>query len=313
MIRHSDAHMARTTPEGARARLRGRDAIVRARCAPCGGAEIAIKWLHDDALIFAESFGRAFLSRALDRCGVAAGDPARTIVRLVMRAVSGVDGALTVDAASMDDLVAFRDGGARDDDAFDFERCYLILGLETSRGERAHVPLPLTRVRLRGSAVEGEGEGSATPRETEDAARARIEALEEEARRMRRRHEAEIAALKSKHEAAMAAMRANETRLRVKLRDATATAKAVERTRAAREGRARGRGDEREREDESDENTFRAIVAISENADRAVAKRQDEAMDEIDARLRSLQAFLSRSKDESRPPPSKSSPSKSRK
>lgn len=272
--------------ESASARLRGQDAIVRARRAPRGGAEIAIKWLHEEGLIFASAFSAGFLRRALDRCGVEAGDPARTIVRLVMRALGGGESALTVDAASMDDLEAFREGRARDDDAFGFERCYLILGMETSRG-RVHVPLPLMRVRL----ANGSGGATSTSTARADDPNARVEALEEEMRRMRLKHEAEIAALVSKHEAAMAAMRASETRLRVKLRDAVATAKAVERTRGAREERAR-------RRDESDDNSFRAIVAETEEADRVLFQRQDETMEEIDARLHALQAFLSQTIDE---------------
>ena len=288
----------RARDERARGRLRGRDAVVRARCAPREGAEVGIQWEHDDGLIFVGSFSAAFLRRAWARCGASCDRPARAIVRLVMRGVRGEGGGVTVDAAFMEDLEAARDGRARDDDAFDRERCYLILGMEVD-GRRVHVPLPLTRVRFGDEGGGGGGGGAAA---TASGGGGRVEALEEEMRRMRLRHEAEIAALKSKHEAAMAAMRASETRLRVKLRDAVATAKAVERTRGAREERARRRD-----EGESDERSFWAVVAKSDDADREMVERQDEAMEAIDARLRSLQDFLSRTRDESRPPPTKHS------
>lgn len=277
--------------------LRGRPARVKARARATGTLDVAMRWMHDDGLIFANSFNAAALRRA---SATTALDGARAIVRALRRAVRERNDGVAVDCASMEDLVAARDGGAADtgDDGFDVERVFLILSVEGADRTRAHVPLPLARVRPsmevgvdRGTRARGDAAETARAAELE---REMATMRAREARLLERCRE-EMAAMRAKHAAEVAAMRARETRLRVKLREAAATRAAVERTRVASETRAL-RAAAREESGKETNRRLELALPTTDVAKARATRSSDGLLDDIDERLKSLQTFLARAK-----------------
>ena len=288
--------------------------------------------------LFANCYSREWLNRLVRRARGDASDDVdgvKVIVGLLRDAASREgSSSARADALSLKDLERLRGGETRttrdEDDAW-----YLVLTDVSVRGARTHYPLPLERVpggdssarRARTStppkstparrkskkmsttrtpAEEGEpSRSSVEDRLREDLrdARAETRALRrncEELVREREKARAERAETTAKMvelRAELESAKERETNTRVRLRETEATLRSVQRIRRAGEHRstrapavARGRPE--------------PVVANNQRDDDEENDANEVMLDEIDARLRSLQDFLTRTKarDESRRP-----------
>ena len=223
------------------------------------------------------------------------------LARALRRGMDGGDDASAADAMSAAALRRLRDGQDADDDD-GVETRYVLIATEIAEdGTRTRVPLPLDRVDARIAAAAARS-GRDETKANEDAAarlrdalRATTRERDEMRRALERRAKAQTrAALKAQAaeaktkakivelEAENEALRENETKLKVKVRDLGATLKSIQRTRGG------------------------AAIAAAPVVDRRVGASPprrsfvdagDEMLDEIDARLHSLQTFLARAKD----------------
>ena len=238
------------------------------------------------------------------------------LARALRRGMDGGDDASAADAMSAAALRRLRDGGdANDDDGV--ETRYVLIATEIAEdGTRVRVPLPLDRVDARiaeAAARSGRDETKANEhaaarsgrdetKANEDAAarlrdalRATTRERDEMRRALERRAKAQTrAALKAQAaeakmkakivelEAENEALRENETKLKVKVRDLGATLKSIQRTRGGA--------------------AIAAAPVVGRRVGASPPRRSfvdagDEMLDEIDARLHSLQTFLARAKD----------------
>ena len=260
---------------------------------------------------YAGAFDGAWIARVVNRArGVTTVDGDRRAVpeaeavgrlaRALRRGMDGGDDASATDAVGAAALRRLRDGGDADGEDDDETRYVLIATEIAEDGTRVRVPLPLERADgwiAEAAARSGRNETKAN----EDAAarlRDALKAMTRERDEMRRALErrtkaqtraslkAQAAAAKMKAkivelEAENEALRENETKLKVKVRDLGATLKSIQRTRggaaiAAAPVVGRRGGDSPPR--------------------RSFVDAGDEMLDEIDARLHSLQTFLARAK-----------------
>jgi hypothetical protein len=188
-------------------------------------------------------------------------------------------------------LRRLRDGGDADDDDGDETRYVLIATEIAEDGTRTRVPLPLDRVDARIAAAAARS-GRDETKANEDAAarlrdalRATTRERDEMRRALERRAQAAEAKTKAKIvelEAENEALRENETKLKVKVRDLGATLKSIQRTRGGA--------------------AIAAAPVVGRRVGASPPRRSfvdagDEMLDEIDARLHSLQTFLARAKD----------------
>jgi hypothetical protein len=223
------------------------------------------------------------------------------LARALRRGMDGGDDASAADAMSAAALRRLRDGGDADDDD-GVETRYVLIATEIAEdGTRTRVPLPLDRVDARIAAAAARS-GRDETKANEDAAarlrdalRATTRERDEMRRALERRAKAQTrAALKAQAaeaktkakivelEAENEALRENETKLKVKVRDLGATLKSIQRTRGGA--------------------AIAAAPVVGRRVGASPPRRSfvdagDEMLDEIDARLHSLQTFLARAKD----------------
>ena len=268
-------------------------------------------------------------------------DGAKIIVGLLRDASREGSSSARADALSLKDLERLRDGGTtrttrpatgttRDEDAW-----YLVLTHISVRGARTHYPLPLERVpggdpsarrartskppkstparwkskKMSTTRTPAEG-GEPSTSSVEDRLREELRDARAETRALRRnceelvREREKARAERAETTAKMVELRAElesakerETNTRVRLRETEATLRSVQRIRRAGEHRsprapavAGGRPE--------------PVVANNQRDDDEANDANEVMLDEIDARLRSLQDFLTRTKarDESRRP-----------
>jgi hypothetical protein len=223
------------------------------------------------------------------------------LARALRRGMDGGDDASAADAMSAAALRRLRDGQDADDDDGDETRYVLIATEIAEDGTRTRVPLPLDRVDARIAAAAARS-GRDETKANEDAAarlrdalRATTRERDEMRRALERRAKAQTrAALKAQAaeaktkakivelEAENEALRENETKLKVKVRDLGATLKSIQRTRGGA--------------------AIAAAPVVGRRVGASPPRRSfvdagDEMLDEIDARLHSLQTFLARAKD----------------
>lgn len=223
------------------------------------------------------------------------------LARALRRGMDGGDDASAADAMSAAALRRLRDGQDADDDD-GVETRYVLIATEIAEdGTRTRVPLPLDRVDARIAAAAARS-GRDETKANEDAAarlrdalRATTRERDEMRRALERRAKAQTRAA-SKAQAAEAktkakiveleaeneALRENETKLKVKVRDLGATLKSIQRTRGGA--------------------AIAAAPVVGRRVGASPPRRSfvdagDEMLDEIDARLHSLQTFLARAKD----------------
>jgi hypothetical protein len=223
------------------------------------------------------------------------------LARALRRGMDGGDDASAADAMSEKTLRRLRDGQDADDDD-GVETRYVLIATEIAEdGTRTRVPLPLDRVDARIAAAAARS-GRDETKANEDAAarlrdalRATTRERDEMRRALERRAKAQTrAALKAQAaeaktkakivelEAENEALRENETKLKVKVRDLGATLKSIQRTRGGA--------------------AIAAAPVVGRRVGASPPRRSfvdagDEMLDEIDARLHSLQTFLARAKD----------------
>jgi len=223
------------------------------------------------------------------------------LARALRRGMDGGDDASAADAMSEKTLRRLRDGQDADDDD-GVETRYVLIATEIAAdGTRTRVPLPLDRVDARIAAAAARS-GRDETKANEDAAarlrdalRATTRERDEMRRALERRAKAQTrAALKAQAaeaktkakivelEAENEALRENETKLKVKVRDLGATLKSIQRTRGGA--------------------AIAAAPVVGRRVGASPPRRSfvdagDEMLDEIDARLHSLQTFLARAKD----------------
>jgi len=223
------------------------------------------------------------------------------LARALRRGMDGGDDASAADAMSAAALRRLRDGQDADDDD-GVETRYVLIATEIAEdGTRTRVPLPLDRVDARIAAAAARS-GRDETKANEDAAarlrdalRATTRERDEMRRALERRAKAQTrAALKAQAaeaktkakivelEAENEALRENETKLKVKVRDLGATLKSIQRTRGGA--------------------AIAAAPVVGRRVGASPPRRSfvdagDEMLDEIDARLHSLQTFLARAKD----------------
>ena len=266
---------------------------------------------------YAGAFDGAWIERVANRARAATFDRLRIVdgerrarseaeavgrlARALRRGMDGGDDASAADAMSAAALRRLRDGGDADDDD-GVETRYVLIATEIAEdGTRVRVPLPLDRVDARIAAAAARS-GRDETKANEDAAarlrdalRATTRERDEMRRALERRAKAQTrAALKAQAadakmkakivelEAENEALRENETKLKVKVRDLGATLKSIQRT----------RGDA----------AIAAAPVVGRRVGASPSRRSfvdagDEMLDEIDARLHSLQTFLARAKD----------------
>ena len=223
------------------------------------------------------------------------------LARALRRGMDGGDDASAADAMSAAALRRLRDGQDADDDD-GVETRYVLIATEIAEdGTRVRVPLPLDRVDARiaeAAARSGRDETKANEdaaARLRDALRATTRERDEMRRALERRAKAQTrAALKAQAaeakmkakivelEAENEALRENETKLKVKVRDLGATLKSIQRTRGGA--------------------AIAAAPVVGRRVGASPPRRSfvdagDEMLDEIDARLHSLQTFLARAKD----------------
>ena len=222
------------------------------------------------------------------------------LARALRRGMDGGDDASAADAMSAAALRRLRDGQDADDDD-GVETRYVLIATEIAEdGTRTRVPLPLDRVDARIAAAARSGRDETKANEDaaarlRDALRATTRERDEMRRALERRAKAQTrAALKAQAaeaktkakivelEAENEALRENETKLKVKVRDLGATLKSIQRTRGGA--------------------AIAAAPVVGRRVGASPPRRSfvdagDEMLDEIDARLHSLQTFLARAKD----------------
>jgi hypothetical protein len=266
---------------------------------------------------YAGAFDGAWIERVANRARAATFDRLRIVdgerrarseaeavgrlARALRRGMDGGDDASAADAMSEKTLRRLRDGGDADDDDGDETRYVLIATEIAEDGTRTRVPLPLDRVDARIAAAAARS-GRDETKANEDAAarlrdalRATTRERDEMRRALERRAKAQTrAALKAQAaeaktkakivelEAENEALRENETKLKVKVRDLGATLKSIQRTRGGA--------------------AIAAAPVVGRRVGASPPRRSfvdagDEMLDEIDARLHSLQTFLARAKD----------------
>ena len=266
---------------------------------------------------YAGAFDGAWIERVANRARAATFDRLRIVdgerrarseaeavgrlARALRRGMDGGDDASAADAMSEKTLRRLRDGGDADDDD-GVETRYVLIATEIAEdGTRTRVPLPLDRVDARIAAAAARS-GRDETKANEDAAarlrdalRATTRERDEMRRALERRAKAQTRAA-SKAQAAEAktkakiveleaeneALRENETKLKVKVRDLGATLKSIQRTRGGA--------------------AIAAAPVVGRRVGASPPRRSfvdagDEMLDEIDARLHSLQTFLARAKD----------------
>jgi hypothetical protein len=266
---------------------------------------------------YAGAFDGAWIERVSNRARAATFDRLRIVdgerrarseaeavgrlARALRRGMDGGDDASAADAMSAAALRRLRDGGDADaDDGVDTR--YVLIATEIAEdGTRTRVPLPLDRVDARIAAAAARS-GRDETKANEDAAarlrdalRATTRERDEMRRALERRAKAQTrAALKAQAaeaktkakivelEAENEALRENETKLKVKVRDLGATLKSIQRTRGGA--------------------AIAAAPVVGRRVGASPPRRSfvdagDEMLDEIDARLHSLQTFLARAKD----------------
>lgn len=266
---------------------------------------------------YAGAFDGAWIERVANRARAATFDRPRIVdgerrarseaeavgrlARALRRGMDGGDDASAADAMSEKTLRRLRDGGDADDDD-GVETRYVLIATEIAEdGTRTRVPLPLDRVDARIAAAAARS-GRDETKANEDAAarlrdalRATTRERDEMRRALERRAKAQTrAALKAQAaeaktkakivelEAENEALRENETKLKVKVRDLGATLKSIQRTRGGA--------------------AIAAAPVVGRRVGASPPRRSfvdagDEMLDEIDARLHSLQTFLARAKD----------------
>lgn len=266
---------------------------------------------------YAGAFDGAWIERVANRARAATFDRLRIVdgerrarseaeavgrlARALRRGMDGGDDASAADAMSEKTLRRLRDGQDADDDDGDETRYVLIATEIAEDGTRTRVPLPLDRVDARIAAAAARS-GRDETKANEDAAarlrdalRATTRERDEMRRALERRAKAQTRAA-SKAQAAEAKMKAkiveleaenealreNETKLKVKVRDLGATLKSIQRTRGGA--------------------AIAAAPVVGRRVGASPPRRSfvdagDEMLDEIDARLHSLQTFLARAKD----------------
>ena len=266
---------------------------------------------------YAGAFDGAWIERVANRARAATFDRLRIVdgerrarseaeavgrlARALRRGMDGGDDASAADAMSEKTLRRLRDGGDADDDD-GVETRYVLIATEIAEdGTRTRVPLPLDRVDARIAAAAARS-GRDETKANEDAAarlrdalRATTRERDEMRRALERRAKAQTrAALKAQAaeakmkakivelEAENEALRENETKLKVKVRDLGATLKSIQRTRGGA--------------------AIAAAPVVGRRVGASPPRRSfvdagDEMLDEIDARLHSLQTFLARAKD----------------
>ena len=266
---------------------------------------------------YAGAFDGAWIERVANRARAATFDRLRIVdgerrarseaeavgrlARALRRGMDGGDDASAADAMSEKTLRRLRDGQDADDDDGDETRYVLIATEIAEDGTRTRVPLPLDRVDARIAAAAARS-GRDETKANEDAAarlrdalRATTRERDEMRRALERRAKAQTrAALKAQAaeakmkakivelEAENEALRENETKLKVKVRDLGATLKSIQRTRGGA--------------------AIAAAPVVGRRVGASPPRRSfvdagDEMLDEIDARLHSLQTFLARAKD----------------
>jgi hypothetical protein len=266
---------------------------------------------------YAGAFDGAWIERVANRARAATFDRLRIVdgerrarseaeavgrlARALRRGMDGGDDASAADAMSEKTLRRLRDGQDADDDD-GVETRYVLIATEIAEdGTRTRVPLPLDRVDARIAAAAARS-GRDETKANEDAAarlrdalRATTRERDEMRRALERRAKAQTRAA-SKAQAAEAKMKAkiveleaenealreNETKLKVKVRDLGATLKSIQRTRGGA--------------------AIAAAPVVGRRVGASPPRRSfvdagDEMLDEIDARLHSLQTFLARAKD----------------
>ena len=266
---------------------------------------------------YAGAFDGAWIERVANRARAATFDRPRIVdgerrarseaeavgrlARALRRGMDGGDDASATDAMSEKTLRRLRDGQDADDDD-GVETRYVLIATEIAEdGTRTRVPLPLDRVDARIAAAAARS-GRDETKANEDAAarlrdalRATTRERDEMRRALERRAKAQTrAALKAQAaeaktkakivelEAENEALRENETKLKVKVRDLGATLKSIQRTRGGA--------------------AIAAAPVVGRRVGASPPRRSfvdagDEMLDEIDARLHSLQTFLARAKD----------------
>ena len=266
---------------------------------------------------YAGAFDGAWIERVANRARAATFDRRRIVdgerrarseaeavgrlARALRRGMDGGDDASAADAMSEKTLRRLRDGQDADDDD-GVETRYVLIATEIAEdGTRTRVPLPLDRVDARIAAAAARS-GRDETKANEDAAarlrdalRATTRERDEMRRALERRAKAQTrAALKAQAaeaktkakivelEAENEALRENETKLKVKVRDLGATLKSIQRTRGGA--------------------AIAAAPVVGRRVGASPPRRSfvdagDEMLDEIDARLHSLQTFLARAKD----------------
>jgi hypothetical protein len=266
---------------------------------------------------YAGAFDGAWIERVANRARAATFDRRRIVdgerrarseaeavgrlARALRRGMDGGDDASAADAMSAAALRRLRDGQDADDDD-GVETRYVLIATEIAEdGTRTRVPLPLDRVDARIAAAAARS-GRDETKANEDAAarlrdalRATTRERDEMRRALERRAKAQTrAALKAQAaeaktkakivelEAENEALRENETKLKVKVRDLGATLKSIQRTRGGA--------------------AIAAAPVVGRRVGASPPRRSfvdagDEMLDEIDARLHSLQTFLARAKD----------------
>jgi hypothetical protein len=266
---------------------------------------------------YAGAFDGAWIERVANRARAATFDRPRIVdgerrarseaeavgrlARALRRGMDGGDDASAADAMSEKTLRRLRDGQDADDDD-GVETRYVLIATEIAEdGTRTRVPLPLDRVDARIAAAAARS-GRDETKANEDAAarlrdalRATTRERDEMRRALERRAKAQTrAALKAQAaeaktkakivelEAENEALRENETKLKVKVRDLGATLKSIQRTRGGA--------------------AIAAAPVVGRRVGASPPRRSfvdagDEMLDEIDARLHSLQTFLARAKD----------------
>ena len=266
---------------------------------------------------YAGAFDGAWIERVANRARAATFDRLRIVdgerrarseaeavgrlARALRRGMDGGDDASAADAMSEKTLRRLRDGQDADDDD-GVETRYVLIATEIAEdGTRTRVPWPLDRVDARIAAAAARS-GRDETKANEDAAarlrdalRATTRERDEMRRALERRAKAQTrAALKAQAaeaktkakivelEAENEALRENETKLKVKVRDLGATLKSIQRTRGGA--------------------AIAAAPVVGRRVGASPPRRSfvdagDEMLDEIDARLHSLQTFLARAKD----------------
>ena len=266
---------------------------------------------------YAGAFDGAWIERVANRARAATFDRLRIVdgerrarseaeavgrlARALRRGMDGGDDASAADAIGAAALRRLRDGQDADDDD-GVETRYVLIATEIAEdGTRTRVPLPLDRVDARIAAAAARS-GRDETKANEDAAarlrdalRATTRERDEMRRALERRAKAQTrAALKAQAaeaktkakivelEAENEALRENETKLKVKVRDLGATLKSIQRTRGGA--------------------AIAAAPVVGRRVGASPPRRSfvdagDEMLDEIDARLHSLQTFLARAKD----------------